>query len=78
VLATASAADGSFRFGFVPSGLYVLRAKGGKAGAREYGFADFLLRVGDKATRNNLVLKRVEAGGGSCGGTGMELQNIPE
>jgi hypothetical protein len=74
VFRTASDRDGAFSFGFLPNGIYVLHVEGGRAGAREYDFADILIRLNDGAASDTLVLRRRDAGGGSCGGTSLELQ----
>ncbi len=72
VFETTSDQGGSFAFDGIPNGTYVLRAEGGRSD-REYDSADFLIRVGPKATRDTLLITRSDPGGGSCGGTSLEL-----
>jgi hypothetical protein len=66
--------DGRFSFEGVASGTYVLHIEGGAAGERSYDATDQLIRLDDTATRSFLVLKRRDAGAGSCGGTELELR----
>jgi len=72
VFETTSDQRGSFAFDGIPSGTYVLRAEGGRSD-REYDTADFLIKVSPKATRDTLLMIRSDSGGGSCGGTSLEL-----
>jgi hypothetical protein len=67
--------DGGFSFDAVPNGTYVLHIEGGAAGGRAYDPTDSLIRLSSSADRDWLFFKRREAGGGSCGGTELELQN---
>jgi hypothetical protein len=67
--------DGRFSFEGVASGTYVLHIEGGAAGDRSYDETDQLIRLDDIAIRSSLVLKRRDAGGGSCGGTELDLQS---
>jgi hypothetical protein len=66
---------GRFSFEGVPSGTYVLHIEGGAAGDRNYDATDQLIRLDDSATRNFLVFKRRDGGGGSCGGTELDLES---
>jgi hypothetical protein len=66
---------GRFSYPGVPTGAYVLHIDGGTApGDRKYDSSDILIVLADKARLDNLRLVRREAGGGSCGGTSLELQ----
>ncbi len=68
--------NGDFAFDSAPKGIYVLHIDGGTVSRdRDYDPSDILIRLSDTATRDSLLLKRREAGGGSCGGTYLELQN---
>lgn len=68
---------GDFAFDSVPKGIYVLHIDSGTVSqSRTYDSTDVLLRLSETATRDYLLLKRREAGGGSCGGTYLELQNV--
>lgn len=68
-----SAEDGSFSFDGMPRGTYVLHAEGGQSD-RDYESTDQLIRIGPTAKRDTLLLVRRDAGGGSCGGTSLELR----
>lgn len=68
---TISAEDGSFSFDGIPAGTYVLHAEGGQSD-RDYDSTDQLIKIGPTAKRDTLILVRRDAGGGSCGGTGLE------
>jgi hypothetical protein len=70
---TASDGSGIFSFGDIQSGTYVLHIEGGNAGERSYDGTDLLLAVSPKAHRDALLLTHRDAGGGSCGGTSLEL-----
>jgi hypothetical protein len=74
---TSSDGTGSFAFDDVTSGIYVLHIEGGKAGERGYDSTDQLLNVSPEAHRDTLLLTRRDAGGGSCGGTSLELSEAP-
>ena len=65
---------GSFTFENVPNGTYVLHAEGGKTRDREYDAADVLVNLSPKARYDELLLTKRDAGGGSCGGTALELE----
>jgi len=67
--------DGRFSFEGVASGTYVLHIDGGAAGDRIYDATDQLIRLDNTSTRSFLLFKRREGGGGSCGGTELDLQN---
>jgi hypothetical protein len=71
---TASDQDGAFRFDAVPTGTYVLHIEGGKSD-RDYDGTDLAIKVSPSAHRNTLQLSRRDAGGGSCGGTYLELRD---
>jgi hypothetical protein len=71
---TASDQDGAFRFDAVPSGTYALRIEGGKSD-RDYDRTDLAIKVSPSANRNTLQLSRRDPGGGSCGGTYLELRD---
>lgn len=73
---TASTDDsGQFSFTGISKGTYVLHIDSGTApGGREYDSTDILIVLADKAKLDTLRLVRREAGGGSCGGTSLELQ----
>jgi Carboxypeptidase regulatory-like domain/Prealbumin-like fold domain len=71
-----SNAEGAFSFDGVPSGTYVLHIDAGTIEAdRVYDASDHLIRLDSTGKRDSLLLKRREAGGGSCGGTSLELQD---
>lgn len=72
VLTAKSDETGSFAFENVPDGLYVLHIEGGRSN-RDFEAVDKLIRVTSKAADNRLVLIKSDAGGGSCGGTSLEL-----
>ena len=76
VYATSSRDDGSFSFDAPQAGTYVLHIEGGRAGDRGYDATDQLVALAPQASRNMLLLRRREAGGGSCGGTYLELATI--
>lgn len=70
---TTSDGHGMFSLDKIPSGIYVLHIEGGKAEERGYEGTDQLLEVSANATRDALLFSRREGGGGSCGGTSLEL-----
>ena len=74
--ATASTDDtGKFSFSGISKGTYVLHIDGGMApGGRECDSTDMLVVLADEARLDTLRLVRREPGGGSCGGTSLELQ----
>jgi hypothetical protein len=68
--------SGDFSFDSAPQGIYVLHIDGGFVSKdRDYDSTDLLIRRSDTANPNSILLKRREAGGGSCGGTYLDLQN---
>jgi hypothetical protein len=72
---TTSDATGAFAFDMIPNGTYVLHIDAGKVDPdRDYEASDHLVRLGPTAKNSSLLLARQEAGGGSCGGTGLQLQ----
>ena len=76
---TTSDANGVFAFDGIPNGTYALHIDAGKVEPdREYEASDHLIALGPTARRGSLLLKRREASGGSCGGTGLELQDSAE
>ncbi len=75
IYTTTSGAQGDFAFEGISAGIYVLHIEGGSAGDRGYDATDQLIEVNPQASRNTLLLTRRDAGGGSCGGTSLELQN---
>jgi hypothetical protein len=78
VYSTESDAEGHFTFGQIPPGTYVLHVEGGTVtNGRDYESTDLLVALGDTAKWDTLLLSRREAGGGSCGGTYLELRHEP-
>lgn len=75
VYTTTSDHNGDFAFDTIPTGTYVLHIEGGGAGERGYDATDLLIELNFHATRNALLLTRRDAGGGSCGGTYLDLLN---
>lgn len=73
---TVSDQNGAFAIEGVPPAIYVLHIEGGKSG-RDYDATDLLINLSPRATKDTIVLTRREAGGGSCGGTSLELSNAP-
>jgi hypothetical protein len=72
---TTSDANGAFAFDGISNGTYVLHIDAGKVEpGRDYEASDHVVSLGSTAKRNSILLKRQEAGGGSCGGTSFELQ----
>lgn len=69
--------SGLFRFDQVPEGTYVLHAEGGQAGDRAYDTTDLVVALSPSARRGSLLLTRREAAGGSCGGTSLEIRDVP-
>ena len=79
VYRTTSDTNGAFAFDGIPNGTYVLHIEAGKVEPdREYEASDHLIALSSSARRNSLLLKRREASGGSCGGTGLEVQDSTE
>jgi len=70
---TISDSQGEFAFDTIPAGTYVLHVEGGSAAGRDYDATDQLIALSPKATRSSILLKRSTGGGGSCGGTSLEL-----
>jgi Carboxypeptidase regulatory-like domain len=78
VYTTESDADGHFTFSDTPPGTYVLHIDGGTVtDGRDYESTDLVVALGQAAKRDTLLLSRLEGGGGSCGGTHLELRNDP-
>lgn len=71
-LATKSDLHGAFAFDHVPNGIYVLHVEGGNSN-RPFDGTDQLIRISSAATGDTLVLTRQDPGGGSCGGTLLEV-----
>jgi len=75
---TLSDDEGHFSFDGIPNGTYVLHIDGGTAsGGSEYAASDHVIKVSDTAKQGTLLLEHRDAGGGSCGGTGLKLQDQP-
>ena len=66
--------QGKFSFEAVPNGTYVLHIEGGVAGDRNYDATDQIISLDSNGSHSRLVFERRDAGGGSCGGTSLELQ----
>jgi hypothetical protein len=78
VYTTLSDANGHFAFERVPDGVYVLHIEAGETPEnRSLDATDLLVRLSDRAKRSTLRLSRREAGGGSCGGTSLEIEDAP-
>jgi hypothetical protein len=78
VYTTVSDADGHFAFDRVRDGIYVLHIDAGTAsGNRAFDLTDLLVRFSGTAKRSTLLLTRREPGGGSCGGTSLEIEDAP-
>ena len=76
VYTTASDANGHFAFDRVPDGTYVLHIDAGTASEnRPFDATDLLVRFTNSAKRSTLLLSRREPGGGSCGGTSLEIED---
>jgi hypothetical protein len=76
---TASEANGHFAFEHVPNGTYVLHINGGTAsGNGPFDTTDLLVRFSDTAKRSTLQRSPREPGGGSCGGTYLEIEDSPD
>lgn len=67
--------EGKFSYEALPSATYVLHIEGGAAGERNYDATDQLISLDTGAARNWLTFKRRNGGGGSCGGTELDLEN---
>ncbi|WP_263383437.1 carboxypeptidase-like regulatory domain-containing protein [Granulicella arctica] len=72
IYSTVSDEDGAFGFEEVPAGTYALHIEGGGSG-RGYDESDLLVRLSPSANRDSIDLIRRDGGGGSCGGTSLEL-----
>jgi len=75
--ATVSDGSGQFSFDQVPEGTYVLHAEGGQAGDRTYDVTDLVVALSPSARHGSLLLTRREAAAGSCGGTSLEIRDVP-
>lgn len=72
--ATETDADGHFSFRGISPGTYVLNVIAGtEPEGRHFGGASLVIQLSDTADRDTLVLEYRDAGGGSCGGTGLRL-----
>lgn len=76
IFPTTSDQNGTFAMDGIPAGIYVLHIEGG-SGGRDYEPTDLLIRLSPSASRDELELTRREPGGGSCGGTSLDLVNTP-
>lgn len=76
---TVSDTKGHFAFEHVPNGIYVLHIEAGRsAGKQPFGTTDLLVQFSDKAKRSTLLLTQKDSGGGSCGGTSLEVEDARE
>jgi Prealbumin-like fold domain len=71
---TLSDEGGNFAFDSVPDGKYVLHVEGGRTPTRGYDSADLLINLSPGAKWNTLLLTRKDPGGGSLGGTSLDLK----
>lgn len=79
VYTTLSDANGHFAFDHIPAGVYVLHIEAGAApGGRDFDATNLLIRLSGTAKPSTLRLSRKEAGGGSCGGTSLEIEDTPD
>lgn len=79
VYTAESDADGRFTFGDIAPGTYVLHVDGGTVtDGRDYDSTDLVVALSHAAKWDTLLLSRRDGGGGSCGGTYLELRNDPE
>jgi hypothetical protein len=79
VYSTLSNSEGHFSFSSIPNGIYVLHVEGGTApGGRGIESSDHLIRLSGNAKGDTLLLSHRDAGFGSCGGTSLELEEIPK
>jgi hypothetical protein len=77
--ATVSDAKGHLAFGHVPSGIYVLHIEPGpSAGKQPLDVTDLLVEFSESAKRSSLLLMQKDAGGGSCGGMSLEVEDPRE
>jgi hypothetical protein len=78
VRSTVSDVNGHFSIRGVPEGTYVLHVDSGTTrDGRDYGSTNELIHFGGGAKYDVLLLKWKDAGGGSCGGTSVELRRTP-
>jgi hypothetical protein len=77
VYTTVSDANGHFAFDQVPEGTYVLHIEARTSGDRSFDSTDLLIQLSITAKQSTLLLARREAGGGSCGGTSLEIEDTP-
>jgi hypothetical protein len=76
VYTAVSDANGHFAFDHVPDGTYVLHIDAGTASeGRPFDATDLLVRFSNTAKRSTLLVSRREPGGGSCGGTSLEIED---
>lgn len=66
----SSDVNGRFAFADVPDGIYVLHIEGGNESNE---LDDFLLNLSHQEKPLELLVTRRDAGGGSCGGAGLEV-----
>ncbi len=77
VYTATSDKNGYFALDGVPDGVYVIHIEGGTAGDRAYEATDQLIELSPKAKWTALLFSRRDGGGGSCGGTYLELKDPP-
>jgi len=70
---TRSDDDGSFAFGPIPDGTYVLHVEGGTS-TREFGSDQWGFTINARSKRYSLHLTSSDPFGGSCGGTELKLK----
>ncbi len=70
---TRSDEDGSFAFGSISDGTYVLSVEGGRS-TREFGSDQWGFKVDARSKRYSLHLTSSDPFGGSCGGTELKLK----
>ena len=79
VFTTVSDPNGHFEFSHVPNGTYVLHIDGRTAPEdRPFDATDLLIQFSDTGKTGTLLLSRREPGGGSCGGTSLEIQDASQ
>lgn len=76
VYSTVSDQTGEFAFNEALAGTYALHIEGGSSG-RDYDASDLLIQLSPSANRDAIDLIRRDGGGGSCGGTNLELSDTP-
>lgn len=75
---TRTDADGHFVFDHVPKGMYVLHIDGPvERTGSSLDVEGILVEFSNKARLDTIALEHRDAGGGSCGGTGIDLVNSP-